>query len=204
MGRSRSCPRRRAVISFLVDFGPPHQVGSLPVTGAGPFPRNTVSAVAFGSPLVVATLGPLVDRPCRLRSGDQVRFEPELGHRRYSLDCKLAVSLQGFDELRIFTDAPSIRVVRFLSTGGVYAFTGGTDQWIGAYTPGSALRLRIDVDLLTNRWQIHLNDVLLHDGDFRGLFEDPWTVSSFRFALFGTTGSGSQVGLDDIAIRAGG
>ena len=48
---------------------PPHVVGELPATGSGPLPRDTVSEIRFGDPLVTSTLLGLLDQPLQFEAG---------------------------------------------------------------------------------------------------------------------------------------
>ena len=114
-----------AATLYDVDFGsPPHTVGLPPATGDDPPPRDTVSSVNLGAPIVVSSAGGLIDQPLEFDSfdgqGDQIQLDlfdlPPSTF--YSLECDvLVIAVEPFGELAILFDTPQIAqalVARFM------------------------------------------------------------------------------------------
>jgi len=181
-------------ILYVIDFGsPPHTVGLPPVVGSGPPPRDTISDIRFGSPIVVADLDPLVDQPLRFEYGDQIALDlHDLPPSEiYTLYCELMVSsVQG--RFSVFFDAPSIRRISFLPDGTIDLVPMG--DIIGSYEFDQIIYLVVEVDLSADEWTIYLDDVEVHHGTFNPATQ----ISTVRFSSL----YGGLVGLDNVVITA--
>jgi len=196
------------VTLYDIDFGsPPHTVGLPPVIGGGPAPRNTVSGIPFGSPTVVASFGPLLDQPLEFDSfdgqGDQIRltlndFPPSY---TYTLQCELtALTLESQADFAILFDTPTVRTIRFSSTGSINIFVPGVFSGsVGTYTLGTVVLLQVDIDLAADTWNITVNNVPVHSGSFGGATQ----VMTIRFSTPVTPSPpGATAGLDNVVVSA--
>jgi len=194
------------VVLYDIDFGtPPHTVGLPPVVGGGPAPRNTVSSIIFGSPTVVSTFGPLVDQPLEFDSfdgqGDQIGlsisdFPPSY---TYALQCELtALSLASSGDFAVIFDTPTVRTIRFASTGAINVFVPGVFSGsVGTYTLGTVVLLQVEINLAADTWDIHVNNVPVHSGGFGGAT----AVNTIRFSTPVTpTPPGASAGLDNVIV----
>ena len=180
------------LVLYDVDFGtPPHTVGLPPVVGGGPPPREKISDIRFGLPIVVADLGPLVDQPLKFEYGDQIALDLDdlPTYDSYTLECDLmVVSVQG--RFSIFFDAPTIRRISFRPDGTVDIYPW--DIVIGSYDFNEIVNLRVDVNLVADTWTIFLDGLLVHDGTFNPATQ----INTVRFSSL----YGGLVGLDNIVI----
>jgi hypothetical protein len=65
-----------AVLLYDVDFGsPPHVIGQAPILGTDPAPRQTLTRIVFGNPIVVDNLGTLADQPLHLAGPGSTQFD---------------------------------------------------------------------------------------------------------------------------------
>ena len=194
-------------VLYDLDFGsPPHTVGQLPVIGGGAAPRNTVSSIPFGTPTVVASVGPLTDQPLSLDSfdgqGDQIRLSlsdlpPSI---YYEFECELTVlALSSGALLGILFDTPQVRVIQFSPGGIVNALVPGVfSGQIGTYALGTTIDLRVEMNLALDTWTIYLNNLLAHSGSFGGATG----VVATRISTPVTPNpAGATAGIDNIVIR---
>jgi hypothetical protein len=203
-----------AVVYYDIDFGtPPHTVGLPPATGGGPPPRDTVSAINFGAPIVVSSLGALTDQPLKFDSfdldGDQIKLvlDDLPASTSYTIECDVLIE-QSTKEQRfaIFHDTPIVRNIEFID-GVVYAFIPGVnDPWpgdpIGNYTPGVPVLVRSEVDLATDHWQIFLDNVPAYSGTFGGATELRAVRVSTRVLPI-PPGAGTLAAIDNLVVSAG-
>jgi len=193
---------------YAVDFGtPPHTVGMPPVVGTGPAPRATPTAIVFGDPLVVAQLGDLTDQPCSFGNGttgyDQLRFgvDPSysegfpVAYDDYYLRMDVTILQLTNDSFRIFCDLPTVHVVQFESAGVISFYPSGGP--IGSYTPGTAVRVAIQLDIPGAEWTIFLDGSPVHTGPITGD-----RLSTIRLNLNGALADNS-VGVDNFILIGG-
>ena len=161
--------RSADALLYDVDFStPPHAVGQLPLTGAGPTPREIVSQVMFGTPTVVAALGALTEQPLLLTSfdgqGDQVKFQLDdlAAANFYCFQADVVVTeAQTTPEglLTFIFDTPNgVRTIFFEPDGEIRArVVSDPNDLIGTYTLGTVVHLQVEIDLVNDLWVIYLD-----------------------------------------------
>ncbi len=157
------------VLLYDVDFGtPPHTVGQPPVTGTGPAPRATPTAISFGDPTVVAQVGALSDQPCSFGNGtsgyDQLQFVcggpgvpggfPE-AYDCYHVEFSVLVEQLAETTFRFFLDTPLANSISFRSDGTIFLFPA--NQTIGTFAFGVPVFLEVDLDVVADEWTISLD-----------------------------------------------
>jgi hypothetical protein len=191
---------------YDLDFGtPPHTVGMPPVIGGGPPPRNTVSAIPFGTPTVIDELGALDDQPLFFESyvggGDQIqlRLDDLPPSDFYGLQCELFFySIERDTEFTLFLDTPQVRRINFNGDETVSIWVPGSPTTpIGTYVIDEIVVLRVDLDLAADTWEIYLDSVLAHSGSFGGATR----LTGVRFSTRVTPEPpGASVALDNLLI----
>jgi hypothetical protein len=168
---------KAGAVLYSVDFGsPPHTVGQPPVTGAGPAPRNTVSAISSGTPTVAGAALDLADQPCAFSSydgeGDQLKLDlTDLPSApSYTIAADVLVAAGDPDGVFSFLfDTPEVRTIHFNRDETVSVFVPGSgDNTIGVYKLGAMVHLDVDIYLELDMWTIKLNGTEFYTGDFGG------------------------------------
>jgi hypothetical protein len=193
-------------VLYNLDFStPPHTVGLPPATGGGPPPRNTVSSIPFGTPLVVSSFGVLIDQPLEFDSfdgqGDQIRLvlSDLPASTFYRLETEVLVeNLATQGNLGILFDTPTVRTIRFVQSGNINIFVPGIISGsIGTFRFGTVVNLRVDVDLANDNWEIYLDNVLAHSGAFGAAT----AVTAIRFSTNVTSPPpGVSAGIDNVIV----
>ncbi len=191
---------------YEIDFGtPPHQLGQPPVVGAGPPPRATISGIYFGTPMVVANFGSMIDQPCEFNSfdaeGDQIAIDlTDLpGSDFYAMACDILVAdLNSSGTFTVLFDTPSVRTIRFTASGDVDAYVPGVlSDTIGSFTIGTIVHLEVRIDLLLDVWEVDLDGIGIHSG----AFGDASEVNTVRFSTNVTANPpGVSAAIDNISI----
>jgi hypothetical protein len=182
---------------------PTHTPCEIPATGSGPTPRATVSSVPFGAPRVARELGPLSYQPLQFDSYDfdqdliQLDLSDLAAFNTYEMSCQLMVIMSGGGIFTVHFDTPSIRNINFNPNGKVSILVPGQGEMsIGTFEFGQIVQLRVRMDLVSNTWEIYLDNVLAHSGSIGITFG----LSSVRFST--RTIAGPLLGgLDDVVIR---
>lgn len=191
---------------YDLDFGTePHTPGFPPVVGDDPPVRHVVSEIDLGDPLVVTSLGAMTDQPCQFDAWDGVadqislRLDDLPASDFYSLEVDVLVeSAEAGGDFTVFFDAPAVRRIDFHSDGTVTKFVGGGGEVpIGAYTLGTIVHLRADVDLLRDTWSISLDGVLAHHDTFGGAS----LINSIRFSTDTVTPLGVLAAIDNVTVE---
>jgi hypothetical protein len=203
-------PASAAATTLLydVDFGtPPHTVGAPPVTGGGPAPRETISEITFGDPLVVFALGALTDQPCAFGNGtsgyDQIKFITSgtapggfgVSYDTYHVAMQVLVgNLSGgaSNTFRFFVDMPSAHSVKFQGDGNITVYPG--NDVIGTYTLNVPVLLEIDVDVVNDEWTVSLDGTSVYTA---ATVVDELRTVRVNLDGFYTTDSG---GIDNVKI----
>lgn len=171
-----------AVLLYDVDFGsPPHVIGQAPVLGTDPAPRQTLTRIVFGNPIVVENLGSLADQPMHLAGPGSTQFDysqVEMGiasefdgfsedFPRYLIEMDVLVELLQDDDFTIFLDTPNVRNIYFGPDGRIsvtdpirYTYT------VGTYSTTVSTKLLVDVDLTKEIWVVSINGAVIYSGDF--------------------------------------
>jgi len=197
-----------ATLLYDIDFGtPPHTVGDPPLVDTGDAPRNSVSKIVMGTPLVVSSYEDLVDQSLAFNSfngePDQVRLQLNdlPTSESYCMGADVVISdMQDWYGFTIFFDMPNARWIQFWSDGTIHAFPG-PDEYrglIGTYTFGNKMNVRVEIDLQANLWHILLDDVLVHSGSIFGATE----LRSIRFSTH-TYPEGVTAAIDNIVVESG-
>ena len=196
-----------AHLLYTLDFGtPPHSVGLAPVLGDGPPPRKTVSAINFGSPVVVASFGSLNAQPLRMVQGDQIRLGlsnlPPFEIYTLEAEVLIASATSPFASFTILFDTPQIRNITFMD-GGIFAFVPSVTQAspgepIGNFSFGQKRLVRSRVDLTRDKWEIFLdaNPTPAYSGSFGGAK----SIRDIRFSPNLSLAFGTSCGVDNIVI----
>ncbi len=197
------------VTHYDIDFSSPtHSVGSAPTTDSG---SNTPSSVVFGQPVVGNSLGALTDQPLVFNttgnggccSYDQIRLDVGAGYDNYQLSFNMSsenfVNTGANNRFTLLFDTPEVRNVYF-GNGDISIFQPSISSTIGSFADGDLVSMLIDIDLVTNTWDIFQNGSLLHNGFFDTSGGD---IESIRFS-YGSTSSTNfdSVGLDDILLTS--
>ncbi|MGD8395589.1 MAG: FlgD immunoglobulin-like domain containing protein [Candidatus Eiseniibacteriota bacterium] len=194
------------IIFYDLDFStPPHTVGLPPAIGAGPAPRETVSAITFGTPTVIAAYGGLTDQPCAFDSfdgtGDQFSLSlfdlPASTFYRHRCRIEMGNVAAG-DGLTILYDTPQVRSIRFDASGNVQIFVPGIGSaTIASFNFATVIDLRVDINLATDVWEIYLDGALEHSGSFGGAA----AVERVRYSTeVVASPPGASFAVDDITI----
>lgn len=204
IGLANICLAGPSQILYDVDFdGPPHVVGATPAFGFGPFPRNTPTSggeiFPTGSATVVASFGPLTNRPVKLKVLDGTPNDPgKLGGTDLQFDLtdpSLAAidrfhasvdvvpsQLRTASGLGIFFDAPSIHSVQFWPDGNIRVVDAtGINQVVGQYLPESLYHVQLAFDRGAVEWSASINGTPVYHGPADGTDMD-------RFRIGMTTG----------------
>lgn len=174
-----SMARADTLLYNLTFSSPLHTVGLPPTIGNGPAPRETVTDINFGSPMVVAARGVLNQQPLEFNTtngiGDQVEldltsFEP---CANYTITSDLVIAqMAAGQEFTFVLDTPQVRNLHFEANGDVRIWVpGGANQVIGAWAANALIRVRIEVFLSSDTWAISLNGVQVYSGPFGGATE---------------------------------
>jgi hypothetical protein len=178
------------VVLFDVDFAtPPHVVGAPPVLAEGRAPLDGPSEVR-GDTLVVESLGPLQDQPCRVAGVPDeysgCTFRPVGAYERHCLELDVAIDeLSGIvfqDNFVILLDTPKAHSIRWRTTGEITVFAPGVTPQsvtIGTWAPGQATHVRVDADLIAGTWSIELDGLLA----FAGALGEPEALRTVRVLL---------------------
>lgn len=165
----------QADLLYFVDFGtPPHTEGSPPVTGSGPAPRATPTSINFGDPTVRAAFEDMNSQPCVFGNGttgyDQIQFgvgtnDPQGfpdDYDDYYLSVDVVIGIFLNDVFVILFDAPTVNRLDFLSNGDIQEVASGSI--IGAWTPGTTVRVAIHFDSVNEIWEISLDGTPAYSG----------------------------------------
>jgi len=208
-----------ATLLYDVDFGAPEQALGKPLvvvpTGQEQqFPSRTPSQVFFGNPTVVAKLCGLGDQPLQLAvaHGQQgiegVEFLLDQKQKHYHVELDLCIATLGPApipaqkmQLAVFLDIAEAYAVAFLASGEI----GIVDPILAPETAldprripvhweaNKPLRLGIDVDLDTQRWQVAVDGKQVFEGALRMTI--PRAV---RVVLRGNTSN--EIAFDNLVI----
>lgn len=200
------------VTHYDIDFSSPtHTVGNTPTTGSG---SNTPSSVVFGQPLVENSLGALTDQPLVFNTTgntttccyyDQISLDVGAGYDNYQLSFNLStenfVNTNAGNQFALFFDTPQVRNVYFRNDGSISTYQPSLPSYtIGSFADNELVSMLIDIDLVTNTWDIFQNGSLLHNGFFDTSGSD---VDSIRFSYGSPSTTGfDSVGLDDILLTS--
>jgi len=207
-------PPANATLLYDVDFGsPPHVLGALPVEAGGALPRETVSDVWFGDPIVVEAVGALDDQPLWFHGGtllstpqrylEQIAFDVGAGAERYRLEFDVLVDrlAAAADRFVIFLDrtGPAITRFEFRGDGRIQVGTGA--DWPGSFVEDVVISVSVVVDPVLDRWSLDVDGARIHEGAW--ISDDLVRV---RFALDEYSAElgnpQASVGLDNVRIYA--
>lgn len=190
---------------YDVDFAsPPHVVGAEVTEGAGPPPRDTVSA---GNAIVLESHPHFPDQPVLFNSYDGYRYiwlelDDLPACDLYTFSTRLVVDeieahLGG---LTILFDTPQVRNVHFmyLNTYGYRAISwvpSGGSVSLANFVPGTPMELDVEIDLAADQWRIHLDGALVDSRSFGGAVD----LRTIRFST-GTSTPDSITVLDDVEV----
>jgi len=203
--------RRASVMGTLEQFSdwrlynvtfssPPHTIGSLPVTGSGSAPRQTVSTVSFGAPTVSSSVGPMTSQCLDLGTGGQIGvrvgtygvFSRDYGDYLVSFD---VVIMPPVDGLTINLDCPSVRNINFEASGAIRLWVSPYVYTIGTFTPGEVFKMEVLCDQRNDTITIWKNGQQLASKPGGGI----GSITGFRFSSLYFT---NQVGLDNIVVSS--
>jgi len=213
------CGQASAVTLYDIDFSSPvHSVGAEPTVGAGPFPRETISEIKFGSPQVVAGEDSLADQPLVLSDGEPTGFgstyeqiQLDLGQNAdlYELEFDLFLSgfsLESSDSFALQLDRAGFEGFTALgfdvANGLRYSLYGpGTDIGLfGSWNQDVVMSVRVEADVANDWLRWFVDDVEVKSS--------PWAASdlaTLRLNLTEGTAAGgpqAQATLDNLVIRA--
>lgn len=188
---------------YKVDFSsPPHTVGFPPASGNVTTPSDRVTSVVFGHPTVVSSFSALTDQPLELR-GDGM--SPNYSQILFGVDEKDFVVFEtdlcfrpqaARSGLTFLFDTPQVRTVTFTGSGFIQTFVPGlSDKTIGQFSFDQKIRFRAELNLVTHRWRLFLNGVLLDDEDF-----DAQELDSIRIDLTDAAVQNPAAGIDNVIV----
>lgn len=75
------------------------------------------------------------------------------------------------NQFNVFFDTPSVQRLSFGRDGRIFAMTGSSstgysNALVGYFPESTEMKLEIEVDTRTNKWQVYINNSLLHSGPF--------------------------------------
>jgi hypothetical protein len=207
-------PPANATLLYDVGFdSPPHVLGALPAEGGGAFPRQTVSDVWFGDPIVVEAVGALDDQPLWFHGGallstpqrylEQIAFDVGAGAERYRLEFDVLVDRleTAADGFVIFLDRTGPAISRFEFRGDGLIQLGTGADFPGSFVEDVVIPVAVVADPVLDRWSIFVDGTRIHEG--------PWISDDLvrvRFALdeySAELGNPlASVGLDNVRIHA--
>lgn len=183
----------QGTVLYDIDFSAPkHTLDAVPAIGG----VDGVSLISRGAPTVVASAGPLVDRPLQL-SGADINSEIELSADPeaaiYQLDFEVATeNLKGSD-YRFYFELNTGSSARFVLDG---ALPESMD-----WEEGKVIDVSVGVNFVTDRWSVIMDRVVVIDAPIAIL-----SLSSFKIGLERTPfsmepGDASvKVGVDNIRV----
>jgi len=163
-------------VLYNIDFeSPKHTVGLAPAVGDGPVPRDTVSSVNVGTPLITANFGAVNSQALQFDSsdnqGDQVSINlndlPSSNLYCFEADVLINSIFDITQPFTIFFDTPQIRRIDFKSDGKIQPFV----PLLGAATTGDysfdvEINIKVEINLNLDQWNIYTDDALMHSGGF--------------------------------------
>ena len=192
-------------------------VGAPPPLGAGPFPRTTLSAVNFGTPTVVGSVGGL-SQALLLNGGlnqgqlEQVLLDLGLlddfaSVSRYEIGLDLFIGSLGADDVApsrfsILVDDPTSQSILFDGNGDIFLVRPEGQVYsyilVDHFAMGSLMRVEMVVDLELDTWTTSIDGAVLAVAPFGA--DD---VQRLRISLQNLAGAlGNQVAVDNIRVSA--
>ena len=165
---------------YNIDFeSPTHSVGEAPTTGLGPVPRDTVTEIKAGTPLVAANFGVVVSQSLDFDSsdlqGDQIGLSlddlPSSNIYCFEADILVNTVSDPGQPFAIIFDTPQIRTINFHSDGIIQPFVPLLGSLTtGTYSFDTEINIKVEIDLTpgVDGWQIFIDDALMHSGGFGG------------------------------------
>lgn len=211
-----STSQAAVITHYDIDFSAPtHTVGSAPTTGSG---TDTPSSTTFGSTNVESSFNALSGEslvfntsgntePCCFY--DQIKLDLSAGYDNYQLSFDMAadafVNTGSNNAFRVLFDTPQVRSLDFKNNGsiGVYHPFGPSSANTGSFTNDMLYNVMVDINLVTNLWDIKVNSLSIFSGAFTSTGGD---INSIRFS-FGAMTSGAStvhdsVGIDNIKLTS--
>lgn len=161
------CPEN--VVYDVTLSSPLHTVGVPPTTGGGPPVRETVSAMVYNLPVVVPSLGPLVDQPLQFSWGEgEGTYAFFVVHDlpsapRWWIEFDVVIEEESFGTSTFRASVPTGGTggafLRF--SNGLLVVGPGIDPVVVEYELGTPLRVRIEMDFDKGTRRYLLDDVLI-------------------------------------------
>jgi hypothetical protein len=195
------------ILLYDVDFGtPPHTAGALPVTGAGAFPRDTISNINFGTPTVVSTFESLTDQPLLFGpSFDQIVFSVDRPQGRptflsYCVENRILISESLGNDLNYNILFDSLRGIEYIQFR--LGFINVSGRRMGEYERGEVLLVRSEIDIPSDDWKLFVNGELVYSDSFGVDRPEFFYLQDVRFSTSSGGASGSVAAIDDVIIVA--
>lgn len=197
-------------VLYDVPFAAPFQTyGQMVATDLGGIPRQGPSSVNSFAPTTVESYGPFADGAAKFMTAGPTQLS-QLGFAimgpngvgvdapGYSLEFDVIPELGTIgDDFAVLFDGPQSN--RFSFRGDGLIQYGGGANYIGTFTPGELIHVRVDFFGNDNLWTIIVNDETLYSGSLLFAFTQ---LNSIRLSLSDTGTFDSLAYVDNVVITA--
>ncbi|MCB1093139.1 MAG: choice-of-anchor D domain-containing protein, partial [Verrucomicrobiae bacterium] len=199
-----------APLLYDMTFDPPkHEVDRTINVGGYYAPKS----INFGNPIVRASIGGM-DNAVELKTGDggfysssqyeQFRIGVGRNAAAYRLELDVYVDSIGpdqfSDDFSILFDGPPVQNFYLEEQNKVTVFQSGVGSGIshlGTYTPKQKIHLRFDIDMVSGKWTIRMDDVIrLNNGPYNNSAD----LRDIRIHFSDSSAGGAWAAVDNIRL----